>query len=177
MKTFSVLFLTLVLALVFAVAADQPQPPTAGNPAPAFNLPNQEGAQVSLDQFKGKWVVLYFYPKDFTSGCTLEAHNFQRDLAKYEQTGAVILGVSVDSADSHKGFCAKEGLNFTLLSDPDAKVTAAYGSAMEYKGSKLAARNTFIIDPEGKIAKVYTQVDPAAHSDEVLAALAGLQKH
>jgi peroxiredoxin Q/BCP len=150
--------------------------PAAGTPAPDFTLTTNEGKQTSLKDYRGKWVVLYFYPKDFTSGCTLEAHNFQRDLAKYEQAGAVILGVSVDSADSHKGFCAKEGLNFTLLSDPDAKVTAAYGSAMEYKGSKLAARNTFIIDPEGKIAKVYTQVDPAGHSDEVLAALGGLQK-
>ena len=96
--------------------------------------------------------------------------------AKYEQAGAVILGVSVDGADSHKGFCAKEGLDFTLLSDPDAKVASAYGTAMEYKGSKLAARNTFIIDPEGKIARVYTQVDPAGHSVEVLAALADMQR-
>jgi peroxiredoxin Q/BCP len=171
----------LVAGAVALAAAAPASPaaglPAAGTPAPDFTLTTNEGKQTSLKDYRGKWVVLYFYPKDFTSGCTLEAHNFQRDLAKYEQTGAVILGVSVDSADSHKGFCAKEGLNFTLLSDPDAKVTAAYGSAMEYKGSKLAARNTFIIDPEGKIAKVYTQVDPAGHSDEVLAALAGLQKH
>src|SRR6266704_1902795 len=165
------IFLT---AASFTMAQTTPQVDAV---APAVTLPSNDGRQVSLNDYKGKWVVLYFYPKDFTSGCTLEAHNFQRDLAKYEQTGAVILGVSVDSADSHKGFCAKEGLDFTLLSDPDAKVTAAYGSAMEYKGSKIAARNTFIIDPEGKIAKVYTQVDPAGHSDEVLAALGGLQKH
>src|SRR6266704_5126709 len=174
----TILSAVIGLATFTCMAATESQTqPEVGKPAPDFRLTAGDGSQVSLKDYRGKWVVLYFYPKDFTSGCTLEAHNFQRDLAKYEQAGAVILGVSVDSADSHKGFCAKEGLNFTLLSDPDAKVTAAYGSAMEYKGSKLAARNTFIIDPEGKIAKVYTQVDPAGHSDEVLAALGGLQKH
>ena len=150
--------------------------PAVGTRAPEFTLTNNAGQQTSLKDQHGKWVVLYFYPKDFTGGCTLEAHNFQRDLAKYQQIGAVILGVSVDSAESHKGFCAKEGLNFTLLSDPDAAVTAQYGSVMEYNGAKLSARNTFLIDPQGTIAKVYTKVDPTGHSDEVLAALAGLMK-
>ena len=91
--------------------------PAVGDKAPAVSLPSQEGSTVTLDQFKGKWVVLYFYPKDFTSGCTIEAHNFQRDLAKYEKANAVILGVSVDTVDSHKGFCTKEGLSFKLLAD------------------------------------------------------------
>ena len=173
----SVAFLAgAAVLLAAAPAAPSAGVPAAGAPAPDFTLTTNEGKKASLKDYRGKWVVLYFYPKDFTSGCTLEAHNFQRDLAKYGEAGAVILGVSVDSADSHKGFCAKEGLNFTLLSDPDAKVTAAYGSAMDYKGSKMASRNTFIIDPEGKIAKVYTQVDPSGHSEEVLAALAGMQK-
>jgi peroxiredoxin Q/BCP len=175
MKTFSLLLLTLVLAAVFASAADQPQPPTAGSPAPDFTLPNQEGAQVSLDQFKGKWVVLYFYPKDFTSGCTIEAHNFQRDIDKYTQKNAVIVGVSVDNVDSHKGFCAKEGLNFKLLADPDHAVVQKYGSIMEYNGMTLAARNTFLIDPTGVIRKVYLKVSPQGHSDEVLADLQQLQ--
>ena len=128
MKSLSVAFLTLLLAALFAVAADQPMP-AAGNPAPAFTLPNQEGAEVSLDQFKGKWVVLYFYPKDFTSGCTVEAHNFQRDLDKYTQKNAVILGVSVDDVTSHKSFCTKEGLNFKLLADSSHAVTEKYGSS------------------------------------------------
>src|SRR2546425_9943456 len=105
--------------------------PVPGTPAPDFTLNAQDGKPASLKDHRGQWVVLYFYPKDFTSGCTLEAHNFQRDLAKYEEMGTVILGISVDSADSHKSFCAKEGLSFTLLSDPDAKVTAAYGSVTE----------------------------------------------
>ena len=150
--------------------------PAVGSAAPSFNLTSNEGKQVSLNDLKGKWVVLYFYPKDFTSGCTLEARNFQRDLAKYEAANAVILGVSVDSAESHKEFCAKEGLNFKLLSDTDAKVSTQYGSIMEYQGNKLSARNTFIIDPQGKIAKVFPKVKVAAHSEEVLAALAELQK-
>jgi len=150
--------------------------PTVGTAAPGFTLVNNEGKSVNLSDYKGKWVVLYFYPKDFTSGCTLEAHNFQRDLAKYDAAGAVILGVSVDTADSHKDFCAKEGLNFKLLSDPDAKVSEQYGSVMEYNGAKLSARNTFIIDPTGKIAKVFEKVKPGGHSDEVLAALASLKK-
>lgn len=150
--------------------------PAVGAAAPGFNLTTNEGKQVNLNDFKGKWVVLYFYPKDFTSGCTLEARNFQRDIAKYEAANAVILGVSVDTAESHKEFCTKEGLNFKLLSDTDAKVSEQYGSVMEYNGAKLSARNTFIIDPQGKIAKVFDKVKPGGHSDEVLAALASLQK-
>ena len=150
--------------------------PAVGSAAPAFKLTTNEGKQVSLSDFKGKWVVLYFYPKDFTSGCTIEAKNFQRDIAKYEAINAVILGVSVDDANSHKEFCAKEGLNFKLLADTEAKTSADYGSVMEYNGAKLSARNTFIIDPQGKIAKVFPNVKVGGHSEEVLAALASLQK-
>jgi thioredoxin-dependent peroxiredoxin len=175
MKKLPMLLLPLVLAAVFAAAADQPQPPAAGTPAPTFTLPNQEGAQISLDQFKGKWVVLYFYPKDFTSGCTIEAHNFQRDLDKYTAKNAVIVGVSVDNVDSHKSFCTKEGLNFKLLADSDHSVVQKYGSIMEYNGMTLAARNTFLIDPTGVIRKVYLKVSPQGHSEEVLADLQQLQ--
>src|ERR1700756_4875863 len=165
------------LATITSMAATESQTqPEVGKPAPDFSLTTGDGSQVSLKDFHGKWVVLYFYPKDFTSGCTMEARNFQRDLTKYEQTGAVILGVSVDTAQSHKDFCAKEGLNFKMLADPDAKVSTEYGSIMDYKGSKLAARNTFIINPKGEIAKVYTGVKPADHSEQVLKDLAELKK-
>src|SRR5882762_30672 len=157
-------------------AAETQQQPDVGKPAPDFSLTTGDGSQVSLKDYRGKWVVLYFYPKDFTSGCTLEARNFQRDLAKYEDSEAVILGVSVDTAQSHKDFCTKEGLNFKLLADPDGKVSTEYGSVMDYKGSKLAARNTFIINPKGEVAKVYTGVKPAEHSDQVLKDLAELKK-
>src|SRR5437763_4883668 len=164
------IFLT---AASFAMAQTIPQ---VGAAAPAVTLPSNDGRQVSLNDYKGKWVVLYFYPKDFTSGCTLEAQNFQRDLAKYQNAGAIILGVSVDSAQSHKDFCSKEGLNFKLLADPDAKISTQYGSVMEYQGAKMAARNTFLINPKGEIARVYTGVKPAAHSEEVLKDLSELKK-
>lgn len=170
----------LAFAIVSVLACNRvgavAEMPAVGAAAPGFHLTTNEGKQVNLNDFKGKWVVLYFYPKDFTSGCTLEAHNFQRDIAKYEAANAVILGVSVDTAESHKEFCAKEGLNFKLLSDSDAKVSEQYGSVMEYQGAKYSARNTFIIDPQGKVAKVFEKVKPAGHSEEVLAALATLQK-
>lgn len=175
MNRYLVFFLTLVLASVFAVATDSAQPPAVGSTAPAFSLPSQEGSQISLEQFKGKWVVLYFYPKDFTTGCTIEAHNFQRDIDKYTQKNAVIVGVSADTVDSHKGFCAKEGLNFKVLSDTDHQVSQKYGSIMEYKEMTLSARNTFLIDPAGVIRKAYIKVNPTNHSEEVLADLDSLQ--
>jgi thioredoxin-dependent peroxiredoxin len=165
-----------LITLAFVQAAQPQKQPEAGTHAPDFSLTTSDGSQISLKDYRGKWVVLYFYPKDFTSGCTMEARNFQRDLTKYEEAGAVVLGVSVDTAQSHKDFCAKEGLNFKLLADPDATVSTEYGSVMEYKGSKLAARNTFIINPKGEIAKVYTGVKPAEHSEEVLKDLADLKK-
>src|SRR3979490_1428055 len=160
---------------VMAVAETQQQP-DVGKPAPDFSLTTGDGSQASLKDYRGKWVVLYFYPKDFTSGCTMEARNFQRDLAKYEDSGAVILGVSVDSAQSHKDFCAKEGLNFKLLADPDAKVASDNGSVMDYKGQKLAARNTFIINPDCHNVILDQRGIPVAHGGEVLKDLAELKK-
>jgi peroxiredoxin Q/BCP len=167
--------IALALVLLISLPCFATDVPAEGSAAPAFSLPSQEGANVSLDQYKGKWVVLYFYPKDFTSGCTVEAHNFQRDLAKYKAANAEVVGVSVDTADSHKGFCDKEALKFTLLSDTTHGVSEKYGSVMEYNGNVLSARNTFLIDPKGVIRKVYVKVKPAMHSDEVLADLAAMQ--
>lgn len=168
----------LILVGLSALQASETEQvyPKLGAPAPDFSLASADGATVNLKDFKGKWVVLYFYPKDFTSGCTLEAHNFQRDLAKFQNESAVIVGVSADSAQSHKDFCAKEGLNFKLLADPQLKTIADYGSVMEYQGTKMATRNTFLINPEGKIAKVYLKVNPAGHSEQVLKDLAALKK-
>jgi peroxiredoxin Q/BCP len=164
----------LALIVVVAMAAAQPSEqtmPSEGQTAPAFTLPSQDGSQISLDSFRGKWVVLYFYPKDMTPGCTIEAHNFQRDLAQFEAAGAVILGVSVDSPDSHKEFCTKEGLSFRLLADPKHTVVDAYGSRGGFAGITIANRNTFLIDPQGKIVKVWTKVSVQHHSEEVLAAI------
>src|SRR4051794_15235995 len=159
------LLFSATLAAGLAAAAEVPQ---AGQSAPEFSLPSQEGSQISLKQYRGKYVVLYFYPKDMTQGCTIEAHNFQQDLPKYDRANAVIVGVSVDSADSHKEFCAKESLTFKLLADTDKKVVDQYGS-LNARG--MASRNTFLIDPAGKIVKVWTGVNPSKHSEEVLAAL------
>jgi peroxiredoxin Q/BCP len=172
------LFLVVLLIAVTVTAAGAfTAAPAVGTAAPDFSLTTNEGNTANLKDFRGKWVVLYFYPKDFTGGCTLEAHNFQADLAKYEAINAVILGVSVQDAESHKSFCAKEGLSFKLLADTDTKVSDAYGSLKDYGGgTMLSLRNTFIIDPKGKIAKVFEKVSPAGHSAEVLTALASLQK-
>ena len=168
-----VLLVTGGALLAWAAPAEVPE---VGQPAPDFTLPSQDGTDVSLKDFRGKWVVLYFYPKDMTPGCTIEAHNFQQDLAKYEQDNAVIVGVSVDSTSSHKECCAKQGLTFKLLADTDKKVVEQYGSLRSMGPVKIANRNTFLIDPEGKIVKVWTGVSPQGHSAEVLAALADLQK-
>lgn len=172
----SAILLIAITAMVSNSATAAGEAPAAGTAAPEFSLTTNEGKPASLKDFRGQWVVLYFYPKDFTSGCTIEAKNFQRDLDQYKAINAVILGVSIDTAESHKEFCAKEGLNFKLLSDVDAKVSEAYGSIMEYNGMKLSARNTFIIDPKGKVAQVFMKVKPTPHSEEVLAALVALQK-
>jgi len=139
-------------------------------------LNSQEGTPVSLHDFRRKWVVLYFYPKDFTSGCTIEAHDFQRDLSQYEAKNAVILGVSVQSSASHKEFCAKEGLSFKLLADTNHEVSARYGSLSNLVVTKLAARHTFLINPEGVIVREFLDVKPSKHSQEVLAALTQLQQ-
>ena len=150
--------------------------PGPGAIAPDFSLPSQQGASVSLKDYRGNWLVLYFYPKDQTPGCTREARNFQVDQSKYAERNAVVLGVSVDSVASHKEFCAKEGLNFKLLADTNGKVSQAYGSLKNLGVVKFAARHTFLIDPTGKIVQSYTSVDPARHSAEVLAALDRMQK-
>ena len=151
-------------------------PPAVGSPAPDFTLSSQEGKPVTLSSLRGQWVVLYFYPKDFTSGCTVEAHNFQRDLAEYKKRNAVILGVSVQDADSHKQFCAKEGLNFKLLADTEKEVSKSYNSIMNLGIAKLSSRHTFLIDPTGVVRKVWLDVNVQKHSQEVLSSLDGFEK-
>jgi thioredoxin-dependent peroxiredoxin len=146
--------------------------PTLNQPAPAFTLPTNTGdGEVSLADYRGKWVVLYFYPKDFTSGCTLEARRFQQDLAKYEAKDAQILGVSADDVDSHAEFCDSEGLKFPLLADTDGAVSKAYGSWLGY----LSLRHTYLIDPEGILRETFVDVRPNIHSAEVLISLDRLQ--
>jgi thioredoxin-dependent peroxiredoxin len=167
--------LAAALVAVFAIAslhaADDAAMPSAGQAAPAFTLPSQDGSPISLSQYKGKWVVLYFYPRDMTPGCTIEAHKFQDSLSQFEAKNAVILGVSVDSSDSHKQFCAKDGLTFHLLSDTSHSVVSSYGSLGSFGSVVIANRNTFLIDPSGNIKQVWVKVNPADSASEVLAAI------
>jgi len=182
-ETIRAILVVMVAALVSAAIIFAAPIPVVGSTAPAFTLPSQEGKNVSLKDFSGKWVVLYFYPKDFTQGCTIEAHNFQEDQPKYTALNAAIVGVSADTVDSHAEFCTKENLTFKTLADPAGKVIDEYGSLTKldeakrakFKQDHIAARNTFLIDPQGKIRKVYERVDPTPHSKQVLADLAALK--
>ncbi len=139
--------------------------------APDFTLPSSDGGQgdkpISLRDYRGQWVVLYFYPKDFTSGCTLEAQRFQKDIAEYQKRHAQILGVSADDVKSHEDFCESEGLKFPLLADTDGAVSKAYGSWL----APYSMRHTFLINPEGILTATFVAVRPAVHSTEVLAKL------
>ena len=148
------------------------QPPL-GEPAPEFVLPTNTGSgEIALDNYRGRWVVLYFYPQDFTSGCTLEAQRFQRDLNEYEARNAQILGVSVDDVDSHAEFCDAEGLKFPLLADTDGSVSKAYGSWL----GAASLRHTYLIDPQGVLREIFLGVRPSIHSQEVLARLDELKQ-
>lgn len=150
--------------------------PAVGTEAPDFTLNSQDDKPVSLHDFRGRWVVLYFYPKDMTPGCTVEAHNFQRDLASYQARNATILGVSVQDEQTHREFCAKESLHFKLLADTKKEVSEKYDSIINFGIMKLSARHTFLIDPSGKVRRVWTDVDVKKHSGEILATLAELEK-
>lgn len=186
MPKFAVIAVAVAAVLVAAgffmvrgyAATDESAMPQVGQTAPAFTLPNQEGKPVSLDHYRGEWVVLYFYPRDMTSGCTLEAHNFQRDLAQYKALHAVILGVSVDSVKSHQQFCTKDSLHFTLLSDQKHGVVKEYGSLGHFGPVAIAQRHTFLINPEGKIVKVWPNVDKdiQTHSADVIATIKEMQQ-
>jgi thioredoxin-dependent peroxiredoxin len=149
--------------------------PEVGHPAPDFTLDTQDGKPVSLRDFRGRWVVLYFYPKDFTPGCTIEAREFREAAPKFAAKNAVVLGVSVQSPTTHKKFCAKEALGFDLLSDKSREVSAAYGSILNLGIIRLSTRHTFLINPDGVIAKEFLKVKPGSHAQEVLSALAEAQ--
>ena len=135
--------------------------------APDFSLPDQTGTMWHLAKQRGKWVLIYFYPKDFTSGCTIEAQEFQKHFNELKER-VVIVGISADSVESHEKFCAKHGLEFTLLSDSDKAVIALYGA----DGMLFARRVSFLIDDQGKVRKIYDNVDPQVHAEEILKDLA-----
>jgi peroxiredoxin Q/BCP len=167
----------VILLLVLSRRLRSPRVlPIVGSDAPEFSLRSQDGDQIRLIDFRGKWVVLYFYPKDSTPGCTLEARRFQHDQSEYAKRNSVVLGVSVDNEESHRKFCAKENLHFKLLADTGGQVSARYGSLRNFGIVRISARNTFLIDPNGRIARRFAGVDPSGHSAEVLLALDELQK-
>lgn len=146
--------------------------PELNQSAPEFTLPTNTGdGEISLSDYRGNWVVVYFYPKDFTSGCTLEARRFQQDLSKYQRKNTQILGISVDDVDSHAEFCDSEGLKFPLLADTTGAVSKSYGSWLGY----MSLRHTYIVDPDGVLREIFTGVNPSIHSQEVLARLDELQ--
>ncbi len=179
MKMTGILVVVIVLLVGVAVVRAMrtgEKAPSSGTSAPDFTLNSQDGKPLSLHDLRGKWVVLYFYPKDFTSGCTKEAHNFQRDLSQYEQRNAIILGVSVQDEVTHQKFCAKEGLSFKLLADTKYAVSSSYDSLVNLGVAKLSARHTFLIDPAGVVRRAYLNVNAEKHSAEVLADLSQLQQ-
>ncbi|MEL6398206.1 MAG: peroxiredoxin [Cyanobacteria bacterium J06626_4] len=162
--------LTWGLMMPEALALGGPQPPI-GEMAPTFTLPTNSGAgEISLADYRGRWVVLYFYPQDGTSGCTLEARRFQENRPEFQTLNAEIIGVSVDDVSSHESFCAAEGIEFPLLSDEDGSVSKAYGSWLT--GRSL--RHTYLIDPDGVMRERFLGVRPAIHSQEVLTTLESL---
>jgi peroxiredoxin Q/BCP len=169
---------TLGLALLAAAASvcaqtpaasSAPASPAEGSAAPAFKLQDQAGKWHSLDQYKGKWVVLYFYPKDFTGGCTTQACELRDNIFAFRKADAVILGVSVDDVASHEKFAKEHSLPFDILADPTREVSGKYGVLFSAGGTQLASRQTFLIAPDGKIAKHWPKVDAKEHANTVLA--------
>ncbi|MBI5889905.1 MAG: peroxiredoxin [Nitrosomonadales bacterium] len=156
------------LALALSQMARAGELPKVGEAAPDFNLPDQNGVQHTLKDYAGKWLVLYFYPKDDTPGCTQEACAFRDDLHKLTALGAQVVGISVDDSDSHAGFAKKYHLPFPLLADKSAEVAARYGALTDFMVIKFAKRYTFLIDPQGRVGKVYMKVETSKHSTEII---------
>lgn len=173
--TFAIVLAAVVAAILgftsIGIANDQV---TAGDPAPEFELSDQNGQLHSLEDYRDQWVVLYFYPKDETPGCTTEACEFRDNIFAYKDLNAQILGVSLDDAESHKAFAENHGLPFPLLADVDGEASTAYGVKTRMFGMTVAKRQTFIIGPDGNIAKHYDKVTPAEHAKQVLADLTAL---
>ncbi|MBS4098554.1 MAG: peroxiredoxin [Sulfuricella sp.] len=166
----------IALMTIWARLTYAAETPSAGQAAPLFQLPDQNGKSHALADYRGNWVVLYFYPKDDTPGCTQEACQFRDDLHKLTALGAKILGVSVDDSSSHAAFAQKYHLPFPLLADRDGKVADSYGALRNLGIARIAKRYTFLIDQQGNIAKTYLKVDTSRHSQEIVDDLGRLKK-
>ena len=175
-----ILFYTTILLIALlgfrsvSIAATTPK---IGDKAPNFNLPDAKGEMLSLASLQGNWVVLYFYPKDDTPGCTKEACSFRDDLHKLEKLGAKVVGVSVDNGNSHSEFAKKYKLPFPLLSDKDGLVASQYGALSNFVIIKIAKRYTFLISPDGILQKTYLSVDTSRHSQQIIDDLTAIQQH
>jgi peroxiredoxin Q/BCP len=174
MRSFALAFSLALLPLAAAAAEPSPLQPSVGAPAPAFRLQDQTGAWRSLSDYAGKWLVLYFYPKDDTPGCTTQACTFRDEITKVRLAGAEVVGVSLDDVGSHEAFAAKYRVPFPLLADVDAAAATAYGVLTTRGSFRYAKRDTFVIDPSGRVAKHYPNVDPKENVAQVLADLAAL---
>jgi peroxiredoxin Q/BCP len=161
-----ILFALLLVFSSTSVIADEQ--PAQGSAAPSFNLQDQNGEWHALEDYRGRWLAIYFYPKDDTPGCTTEACNFRDNIYAFKAIDAAVVGISVDDVESHKAFSDKYKLPFTILADSDNKTASDYGVLRDYKLLKLASRQSFLVDPDGKIAKHYDDVDPDKHTNEVL---------
>jgi len=170
----TVIGLAIAIAIGFSTVGVAAEQVSVGQAAPEFELPDQNGQLHSLEDYREQWVVLYFYPKDETPGCTTEACEFRDNIFAFKDLNAQILGVSLDDVDSHKGFAENHGLPFPLLADSDGVVSTAYGVKTRMFGMEIAKRQTFVVGPDGKIAKHYTEVKPAEHAKQVLADLKAL---
>ncbi len=175
MKTILLLAVAIAGGLLWWNLADAADIPKPGQPAPGFSLQDQNGKVHALKDYLGQWVVLYFYPKDDTPGCTKEACSFRDDLHQLEKLGAQVVGVSVDDTDSHAKFAQKYHLPFPLLADKDGKVADSYGSLTNLGLVKIAKRYTFLIDNNGNIARSYQSVDTSRHSQQIIDDLKQLQ--
>ena len=167
---------SLIIALIYAGAVLAAGTPTPGDTAPGFELNDQYGDSHALRDYRGQWLALYFYPKDDTPGCTTEACNFRDNIYAFRRIGAKVVGVSVDSVESHRKFADKYRIPFTILADPEAEVARRYGVLRDSRIGKIAARQSFLIDPDGRIVKHYAEVDPETHTEEVLADLKTFMK-
>lgn len=177
MNTKSVLMITLAfLVLLFAVPLAADDPPAVGSEAPGFKLQDQNGDWHDLADYHGEWLAVYFYPKDDTPGCTKEACNFRDNMYAFKAIGANVVGVSVDDVESHNEFAEKYKLPFVLLADVDGVMAKSYGVLRDWKVTQIASRQSFIINPDGNVAKHYEKVDPETHTQEVLADLESLMK-
>lgn len=171
--------LTTTLALILTVISTilvAGEPPAVGTPAPDFRLQDQNGEWHTLEDYRGSWLAVYFYPKDDTPGCTTQACNFRDNIYAFKAIGASVVGISVDDVDSHREFSTKYKLPFIILADETGETADAYGVLRDWKVTKIASRQSFLVNPDGVVVKHYEDVDPETHTQDVLADLEALMK-